>query len=205
MLVILLRLFISLWTVLLLLLFRISRSTTTTTGLHSLLLACLHRLAASLFRPAPPLHSHNDSPTHRFVLPAVSLSTHARSFTVQTSPPHYTLTTIHRHTGLYTLLLACLLSLVASLYRAGVVCKNHPLKNCRGPIFSQTVIVKHSPLGDLFTIAVCEKIAPYCLIIRNSPPPRRLLERGQFFHLVTKSLLSWKTPLFVHMVTLGIQ
>jgi len=35
-----------------------------------------------------------------------------------------------------------------------------PQKNHRGAIFSQTVIVKHSPLGDLFTIAVCEKFAP---------------------------------------------
>jgi len=35
-----------------------------------------------------------------------------------------------------------------------------PLKNRRGAIFSQTVIVKHSPLGDLFTIAFCKKIAP---------------------------------------------
>jgi len=35
-----------------------------------------------------------------------------------------------------------------------------PLKNRWGVIFSQTAIVKHSPLGDLFPIAVCEKIAP---------------------------------------------
>jgi len=61
-----------------------------------------------------------------------------------------------------------------------------PLKNHWGAIFSQTTIVKHSPLGDLFTIAVCEKsplcnlftipvceiIASYCLIVRNSPPRR---------------------------------
>jgi len=45
--------------------------------------------------------------------------------------------------------------------QAGVVWKNGPppQKKLPGVIFSQTVIVKHSPLGDLFTIAVCEKIA----------------------------------------------
>jgi len=32
--------------------------------------------------------------------------------------------------------------------------------NRQGTIFSQTVIVKHSPLCDLFTITVCKKIAP---------------------------------------------
>jgi len=34
-----------------------------------------------------------------------------------------------------------------------------PQKFTGGAIFSQTAIVKHSPLGDLLTIAVCEKIA----------------------------------------------
>jgi len=33
----------------------------------------------------------------------------------------------------------------------------------------------------------------YCLIVRNSPPRRRLFERGRFSHVGTKSLLSWKT------------
>jgi len=92
-----------------------------------------------------------------------------------------------------------------------------PQKNRRRAIFSQTVIVQHRPLGDLFTIAVsekitprrlftiavCEIIAPYCLIARNSPPRRKLFERGRFYHVVTKSLLSWKTrPSVVTLVVL---
>jgi len=44
--------------------------------------------------------------------------------------------------------------------RSGVAWKNRPQTNRRRAIFSQAVIVKHSPLGDLFTIAVFEKIAP---------------------------------------------
>jgi len=72
----------------------------------------------------------------------------------------------------------------------GVVWKiRPPQKVAGGAIFSQAAIVKYSPLGNLFTIAVCEKIAPYCLIVRNKPPRRRLFEWGRFFHVVTKSFL----------------
>jgi len=40
-----------------------------------------------------------------------------------------------------------------------------------------------------------KKIAHYCLIVRNSPPRRRLFQQGRFFQVVTKSLRSWKTCL----------
>jgi len=46
------------------------------------------------------------------------------------------------------------------IFCAGVAWKNCPPKKLPGVIFSQTVIVKRSPLGDLFTFAVCEKIPP---------------------------------------------
>jgi len=45
---------------------------------------------------------------------------------------------------------------------AGVGRKNRPPKKRWGAFFSQ--IVKHSPLGDLFMITVCEKIAPRLFI-----------------------------------------
>jgi len=52
-------------------------------------------------------------------------------------------------------------------------------------------------------VAVCEKIAPYCLIVRNSPPRRRLFKWGRFFHVVTKTFLLWKTrPSVVTLVVL---
>jgi len=51
----------------------------------------------------------------------------------------------------------------------------------RSAIYARSPSVRKSPLGDLFTIAVCEKIAPYCLIVRNSPLRRRLFEWGRFF------------------------
>jgi len=72
-----------------------------------------------------------------------------------------------------------LADILAEAFRCHIE-KSPPKKNRRRVILSQTVIVKHLPLGNLFTITVCEKITPDCLIFRNLPPRRRLFERGRF-------------------------
>jgi len=52
-----------------------------------------------------------------------------------------------------------------------------------------------SPPGDLFTIAVCEKIAPHhCWGVKNSPLRRRFFIWGQFFHVVNQKLLPGESP-----------